>query len=103
LSSEGIEETGEDEFMRFPDESDPFPTLGQQSFSDLITPGSRDGFEQDGSNSSSSNGCGVDFVFSQPISGMALPLTGLSSVDFISDLMRSDLYVSQGTSCLTFH
>ena len=87
--------------MRFPDESDTFPGLGQQSFSDLITPGSRDGFEQDGSNSSSSNGCGVDFVFSQPISGMALPLTGLSSVDFISDLMRSDLYVPQGASCLS--
>jgi hypothetical protein len=79
--------------MRFPDESDTFPGLRQQSFLDLITQGSRDGFEQEVSNSSSSNGCGVDFVFLQPISGVALPLTGLSSVNFISDLMRSDLYV----------
>jgi hypothetical protein len=89
--------------MKFPDESNPFPTLGQAAFTDLITQESRDAFEQDGSNSSSSNGCGVDFVFSQPISGMALPLTGLSSVDFISDMMRSDLYVPRGASCLSFY
>ncbi|KAF2996707.1 hypothetical protein E8E13_005551 [Curvularia kusanoi] len=91
LSSEGIEDTGEEEFIRFPDETDTFSGLNQQNFPDIVAPGSRDGLEPEGSNSSGSNGCSVDFVFSQPISNMALPLTGLSSINFISDLMRSDL------------
>ena len=88
LSSEGLEDTGEDEFIRFPDETNTFP---DQSFPDLVPAYSQDGIEIEGSNSSSTNGFGVDIVFSQPGSTMTLPLAGLSPINFISDLMRSDL------------
>lgn len=88
LSSEGLEDTGEDDFIRFPDETNNFP---DQSFPDLVNAYSQDGFEKEAPNSSSTNGFGVDVVFSQPGSTMTIPLAGLSPISFISDLMRSDL------------
>ncbi|KZM22332.1 DNA binding [Ascochyta rabiei] len=88
LSSEGLEDTGEDELIRFPDETNTFP---DHSFPDLVPAYSQDSFEKEGSNSSSSNGFGVDIVFSQPGSTMTMPLTGLSPISFINDLTRSDL------------
>ncbi|KAF9698487.1 hypothetical protein EKO04_003887 [Ascochyta lentis] len=92
ISSDGIsEDTGEDEFKCLSDEIDSFVTPERQSFSELIPQGATDIFEKEASSSGLSNGVGVDVAFLQSSSHLALPMTGLSPVELISDLMRSEL------------
>ncbi|XPS72492.1 hypothetical protein M3J07_004644 [Ascochyta lentis] len=85
------EDTGEDEFKCLSDEIDSFVTPERQSFSELIPQGATDIFEKEASSSGLSNGVGVDVAFLQSSSHLALPMTGLSPVELISDLMRSEL------------
>ena len=87
------EDTTDDDFTRLPDELDTFATPDQQAFSDLIPQDARDFFEKEASSSDLAHNFEVDSVFSQLNSAMALPITRLSPVDFISEPMRSDLYV----------
>lgn len=88
------EDTTDDDFTRLPDDLDTFATPDQQAFSDLIPQDARDLFEKEASSSDLAHNFEVDSVFSQLNSAMALPITRLSPVDFISEPMRSDLYVS---------
>ncbi|EUC40001.1 hypothetical protein COCMIDRAFT_109926 [Bipolaris oryzae ATCC 44560] len=86
------EDTTDDDFTRLPDELDTtFATPDQQAFSDLIPQDARDFFEKEASSSDLAHNFEVDSVFSQLNSAMALPITRLSPVDFISEPMRSDL------------
>lgn len=96
LSSDKISEevgTGEDELIRLPEEIDTSATSGLQAFSDLGSQDARDCFESEVSNNDPANGFDVDVALAQFGSSLVLPITGLSPVNFISDLMRSDLYV----------
>jgi hypothetical protein len=83
----------EDQSTSRPEEFDAFAHLRQRSFSDLIPQDARYCFESDSSNSDLANGFEADIALSQLSSSLVLPITGLSPVNFISDLMRSDLYV----------
>jgi hypothetical protein len=105
LSSDGIsDDTGEDgsirpldevQSLRLPDEIDTFANSGQRSFSDLLPQDARYCFESDSSNSDLANNFEVDIALSQLSSSLVLPVTELSPVNFICDLMRSELYVQR--------
>ena len=94
MSSDGTsDDTGEAGFIHLPDDIDTFATSGQQSSSDLLPQGTRDNLKREASNSNIGNHCEIDVFLSQLSSSVALPITGLSPIDFIPDPMRSDLYV----------
>lgn len=84
----------EDQSIRRPEEFDAFAHMRHRSFSELIPQDARYCFESDSSNSDLANGFEADMALSQLSSSLVLPITGLSPVNFISELMRSDLYVS---------
>jgi hypothetical protein len=94
LSSDGVsDDTGEAEFIHLPDDIDAFATSGQQQSSDLLPQSAHDNVEREISNSDIGHHCEIDVFLSQLNTSVALPNTGISPVDLIPDLMRSDLYV----------
>jgi hypothetical protein len=98
LSGDEISEevgTGEDELIHLPEGIDTtgIATSGLQAFSDLGSQDARDCFENEVSNNDPANGFNVDVALAQFDTSLVLPITGLSPVNFISDPMRSDLYV----------
>jgi hypothetical protein len=96
LSGDGISKeasTGEDELIPLPEAIDTIATSGLQTFSDLGSQDARDCFENDVSNNDPANWFDTDVALAQFGSSLVPPITGLSPVNFISDPMRSDLYV----------
>jgi hypothetical protein len=95
LSSHGISEeagNGEEVLVRLPEEIDTIATSGLRAFSDLESQDARDCFESEVSNYEPGNGFDIDVALADFGSSLVLPMANLSPANFISDLMRSNLY-----------